>query len=51
MRLDYLDRGSYRRKHTPEVLARLRERWGEVAILPEGGSNAAAVRGCAELPA
>lgn len=51
MRLDYLDRGSYRRKHTPEVLARLRERWGEVTILPEGGSNVAAVRGCAELPA
>jgi 1-aminocyclopropane-1-carboxylate deaminase len=50
MRLDYLDRASYRRKHTPEVLARLRERWGEAAVLPEGGSNAAAVRGCAELP-
>ncbi|GAA4515884.1 MULTISPECIES: 1-aminocyclopropane-1-carboxylate deaminase/D-cysteine desulfhydrase [Nonomuraea] len=51
MRLDYLDRDSYRRKDTPEVVARLRERWGDVAILPEGGSNAAAVRGCAELPA
>ncbi|WP_336204550.1 1-aminocyclopropane-1-carboxylate deaminase/D-cysteine desulfhydrase [Nonomuraea sp. LPB2021202275-12-8] len=50
MRLDYLDRASYRLKHTPEMEARLRERWGDVAILPEGGSNAAAVRGCAELP-
>jgi 1-aminocyclopropane-1-carboxylate deaminase len=51
MRLDYLDRATYRLKHTPEVQERLRERWGEVTILPEGGSNAAAVRGCAELPA
>ncbi|MFG1959753.1 1-aminocyclopropane-1-carboxylate deaminase/D-cysteine desulfhydrase [Nonomuraea sp. NPDC049028] len=50
MRLTYLDRGTYRRKHTPEVQAALREQWGDVAILPEGGSNAAAVRGCAELP-
>ncbi|MFI7451439.1 1-aminocyclopropane-1-carboxylate deaminase/D-cysteine desulfhydrase [Nonomuraea sp. NPDC049714] len=50
MRLDYLDRTSYRLKHTPEIQARLRARWGDVAILPEGGSNAAAVRGCAELP-
>ncbi|WP_207756856.1 1-aminocyclopropane-1-carboxylate deaminase/D-cysteine desulfhydrase [Nonomuraea cypriaca] len=51
MTLTYLDRGSYRLKHTPEVQARLRERWGaDVVILPEGGSNAAALRGCAELP-
>lgn len=51
MRLVYLDRATYRRKHEPEVIAALRERFGEVTILPEGGSNAAAVRGCAELPA
>ncbi|MDR8410331.1 pyridoxal-phosphate dependent enzyme [Nonomuraea sp. 3-1Str] len=51
MTLTYLDRAAYRLKHTPEVEAALRERWGEVLILPEGGSNAAAVRGCAELPA
>ncbi|GAA2304280.1 pyridoxal-phosphate dependent enzyme [Nonomuraea roseoviolacea subsp. roseoviolacea] len=50
MTLTYLDRETYRRKNTPEVEAALRERWGDVLILPEGGSNAAAVRGCAELP-
>ncbi|MCF6468160.1 pyridoxal-phosphate dependent enzyme [Nonomuraea sp. MG754425] len=51
MTLTYLDRASYRLKHTEQVLARLRARWGQdVVILPEGGSNAAAVRGCAELP-
>ncbi|MEU6715616.1 pyridoxal-phosphate dependent enzyme [Nonomuraea sp. NPDC046802] len=52
MTITYLDRASYRLKHTGEVLARLRAEWGEdVMILPEGGSNADAVRGCAELPA
>ncbi|GAA1672188.1 pyridoxal-phosphate dependent enzyme [Nonomuraea maheshkhaliensis] len=51
MTLTYLDRATYRRKHTEEVQSGLRARWGEdVVILPEGGSNAAAVRGCAELP-
>ncbi|GAA2205555.1 pyridoxal-phosphate dependent enzyme [Nonomuraea monospora] len=51
MTLTYLDRDSYRRKDTEEVLAPLRARWGgDVTILPEGGSNPAAVRGCAELP-
>jgi 1-aminocyclopropane-1-carboxylate deaminase/D-cysteine desulfhydrase-like pyridoxal-dependent ACC family enzyme len=51
MRLTYLDRTAYRRKTDPELIAGLRERWGEFYLLPEGGSNALAVRGCAELPA
>ncbi|WP_131741956.1 1-aminocyclopropane-1-carboxylate deaminase/D-cysteine desulfhydrase [Actinomadura roseirufa] len=51
MRLAYMDRGTYRRKHEPGVLAALRERWGGFHLLPEGGSNAAAVLGCAELGA
>jgi 1-aminocyclopropane-1-carboxylate deaminase len=51
MRLTYLDRASYRDKEAPELLARLRSEFGEHYLLPEGGSNALAVRGCAELPA
>jgi 1-aminocyclopropane-1-carboxylate deaminase len=51
MRLSYLDRASYRRKAEPDVLAALRDRFGEFYLLPEGGSNALAARGCAELPA
>jgi 1-aminocyclopropane-1-carboxylate deaminase len=50
MRLTYLDRAAYRAKTEPGVIARLRREWGEFYLLPEGGSNAAAVRGCAELP-
>ena len=50
MRLTYLDRTTYRAKHTPEVIERLRREWGEFYLVPEGGSNEPAVRGCAELP-
>lgn len=51
MRLRYLDRGTYRRAASPEVIAGLRRELGEFYLLPEGGSNALAVPGCAELPA
>jgi 1-aminocyclopropane-1-carboxylate deaminase len=50
MRLTYLDRAAYRRKDTTEVVGALRERFGEFYMLPEGGSNALAARGCAEVP-
>ena len=50
MELTYLDRETYRHKHEPRVLDALRVRFGNVYVLPEGGSNALAVRGCAELP-
>ncbi len=51
MTLTYLDRQTYRRKTEPEVVAALRDRFGDFFLLPEGGSNAEAVRGCSELPA
>ncbi|MFD0594874.1 1-aminocyclopropane-1-carboxylate deaminase/D-cysteine desulfhydrase [Catellatospora coxensis] len=50
MILSYLDRDTYRRKHTDAVLAELKPTWGDCYVIPEGGSNALAVRGCAELP-
>ncbi|WP_329062843.1 1-aminocyclopropane-1-carboxylate deaminase/D-cysteine desulfhydrase [Amycolatopsis sp. NBC_01480] len=51
MRLTYLDRATYRRKTEPDVLAGLAARFGPCYVLPEGGSNGLASRGCAELPA
>jgi len=51
MTLTYLDRTTYRAKGSPEVVDALRRRFGDFFLLPEGGSNAAAVRGAAELPA
>lgn len=50
MRLSYLDRETYRRKSSTEVLTSLRRQFGGFYLLPEGGSNALAVRGCADLP-
>src|SRR5207244_11706332 len=51
MTLEYLDRQTYRAKHSSVVVDPLRARFGGFFLLPEGGSNAAAVRGVAELPA
>lgn len=49
MRLHFVSRTEYRRKDDPDYLAELRQRFGRVYILPEGGTNDLAVRGAAEL--
>lgn len=49
MRLTYLDRSTYRTKNEPAVIDRLREQFGDFYLIPEGGSNALALPGCAEL--
>ncbi|UYQ64323.1 1-aminocyclopropane-1-carboxylate deaminase/D-cysteine desulfhydrase [Streptomyces peucetius] len=51
MRLLFVDRTTYRTKDDPAVLARIREQTGadDVYVVPEGGSNALAATGCAEL--
>ena len=51
MRLCYLSRADYRRKTDPEVIAALEDEFGPFYLLPEGGGNELAVRGCAEVPA
>jgi 1-aminocyclopropane-1-carboxylate deaminase len=49
MELTYLDRTTYRASRNAEVVERLRQRFGDFYLLPEGGSNAEAVLGCSEL--
>ncbi|WP_330332550.1 pyridoxal-phosphate dependent enzyme [Streptomyces sp. NBC_00536] len=51
MRLRFVTRSAYRRKAEPEVLAGLLAGAGAVGayVVPEGGSNALALAGCAEL--
>jgi len=51
MTIDYLDRATYRQKTESAVVERLHRRFGDFFLLPEGGSNAAAVRGAAEISA
>ncbi|MFI6769582.1 1-aminocyclopropane-1-carboxylate deaminase/D-cysteine desulfhydrase [Streptomyces sp. NPDC050355] len=49
MRLRFIDRAAYRRKTEADVLAALHDRFGAFRVIPEGGSNALAAQGCAEL--
>ncbi|MFE0171615.1 1-aminocyclopropane-1-carboxylate deaminase/D-cysteine desulfhydrase [Streptomyces sp. NPDC059002] len=51
MRLHFVDRATYRRKHEPETLAALLRAADAPGayVIPEGGSNSLAVRGCTAL--
>lgn len=49
MQLDYLDRQTYRLKTSEIVIQSLKEKYGDFYLLPEGGSNALALPGCAEI--
>ncbi|MEU6378623.1 pyridoxal-phosphate dependent enzyme [Streptomyces sp. NPDC046909] len=51
MRLHFVDRSTYRRKSEPSALAEMLSAAGaeDAYVVPEGGSNALAVRGCRAL--
>ena len=49
MKLYYLDRTSYRQKNSPEIINHLQEKFGDFYLLPEGGTNELAVKGCGEI--
>ncbi|MDH5544374.1 MAG: pyridoxal-phosphate dependent enzyme [Gammaproteobacteria bacterium] len=49
MRLCFVNREEYRQKETEQFVTKLRDRFGEFYIIPEGGSNEYALRGCQEL--
>jgi 1-aminocyclopropane-1-carboxylate deaminase len=51
MRLQYMDRETYRHKTETEILDPLRDKYNNPYLLPEGGSNTLAVKGCAEIAA
>lgn len=49
MQLHYLDRASYRKKINPEIINLLQKMFGDFYLLPEGGTNELAVKGCSEI--
>jgi 1-aminocyclopropane-1-carboxylate deaminase len=49
MHLHYMDRDLYRRKTSCEVIDGLHNQFGRFYLLPEGGSNELAVKGCEEI--
>jgi 1-aminocyclopropane-1-carboxylate deaminase/D-cysteine desulfhydrase-like pyridoxal-dependent ACC family enzyme len=50
MNVHYISRSEYRLKHTQEFQDRLKDRFGNVFIIPEGGTNINALKGCTEIP-
>lgn len=49
MELHFWSREKFRQKEEPETLAQLQQQFPEAYLLPEGGTNALALLGCAEL--
>lgn len=49
MELHYVDRTTFRKRETDEFLASIKEKFGDVYILPVGGTNKIALKGCAEI--
>jgi 1-aminocyclopropane-1-carboxylate deaminase len=49
MELVYIDRQTYKKRHTEELQNQLKQRFGEVFMIPEGGGNLNGMRGCIEI--
>ncbi|MEM8999858.1 MAG: pyridoxal-phosphate dependent enzyme [Bacteroidota bacterium] len=49
MQLHFVSREAYRTKDTPHFLTDLKRQWGTFYLLPEGGTNVLAVKGCTEI--
>lgn len=49
MQFQFVSREAYRLKTTPAFLEELEKRWGSFYLLPEGGTNTLAVKGCEEI--
>ncbi len=49
MKLKFISREQYRNKSNPEFLNELKSEFGEIYILPEGGTNPLAIKGCEEF--
>jgi len=49
MQLHYVDRQMYRQKNDNAFIEKLKEKFGRFYLLPEGGTNFLALKGCAEM--
>ena len=49
MLLVHVDRATYRKKTSADFIKQLHQQHGDFYLLPEGGSNLLALRGCAEI--
>jgi 1-aminocyclopropane-1-carboxylate deaminase len=49
MKIIYLDRTTYRKRNEPDFQNELKEKIGDVYVVPEGGTNSLAVKGASEI--
>lgn len=49
VRIHYVSREKYRNKYSDELIYHLKNIYGEFFLIPEGGSNNLAVKGCSEI--
>ena len=49
MQFEFVTRESYRLKTEPEFIAHLQEKFGSFYLVPEGGTNEFAIKGCEEI--
>lgn len=49
MNLIYMERETYRRKNTPDIINQLKKQYGDFYLIPEGGTNTLAVKGCTDI--
>lgn len=49
MQFDFVSRCDYSNKETPEFIAQLKHKFGSFYMIPEGGTNDLAIKGCEEI--
>ena len=49
MRFKFISRNDYRKKEDLEFIEQLRKEFGEFYLVPEGGTNSLAIKGCEEI--
>ena len=49
MQLDFISRTAYRNKTEASFLEQLEQKWSSFYLIPEGGTNAFAIKGCEEI--
>lgn len=49
MLFDFVTRNDYRLKHTEEFKQQIKDKFGDFYLIPEGGTNKLAVKGCEEI--
>ena len=49
MKFDFISRGDYKRKDSEEFIELLKTRFNDFYLVPEGGTNELAIKGCEEI--